>query len=189
MQLQRLAPAKVNLFLHVGRLRADGYHPVCSLATFADVGDVVRLAPAEAMGFSVDGPFAASLAGEADNLVTRARDLLLAGHAERAPFRLTLDKRLPIAAGLGGGSSDAAAALRLIGEAFAGNGSTAMTSTTLALAERPAGRRHGDVPGRPAGAGGGPWRRTAPAAGVSRAAGRAGQPAGPVADQRGLRRL
>ena len=51
--LQRLAPAKVNLFLHVGPLRADGYHPVCSLATFADVGDVVRLSPAGAMAFAI----------------------------------------------------------------------------------------------------------------------------------------
>ncbi|HXQ14802.1 MAG TPA: 4-(cytidine 5'-diphospho)-2-C-methyl-D-erythritol kinase [Caulobacteraceae bacterium] len=117
MQRQRLAPAKVNLFLHVGRLRSDGYHPVCSLATFADVGDVVRLTSAETMGFSIEGPFAETLAGEADNLVTRARDLLLAGR-DVAPFHLTLDKRLPIAAGLGGGSSDAAAALRLIGEAI-----------------------------------------------------------------------
>jgi 4-diphosphocytidyl-2-C-methyl-D-erythritol kinase len=119
MELQRLAPAKVNLFLHVGRLGADGYHPVSSLATFADVGDVVRLASAQMMGFSVEGPFAAGLAAESDNLVIRARDLLLAGHPDSPPFHLTLDKRLPIAAGLGGGSSDAAAALRLIGEALA----------------------------------------------------------------------
>ncbi len=116
MELQRLAPAKVNLFLHVGPLRPDGYHPVCSLATFADVGDLVRLTPAEAMGFAVEGPFADALAGEADNLVTRARDLALADHPGAPPFRLTLEKRLPLAAGLGGGSSDAAATLRLIGE-------------------------------------------------------------------------
>jgi 4-diphosphocytidyl-2-C-methyl-D-erythritol kinase len=116
--LQRLAPAKVNLFLHVGPLRADGYHPVCSLATFADVGDVVRLDSAEAMTFAIEGAFAGALAGEADNLVTRARDLALAAHPAAAPFRLTLEKRLPIAAGLGGGSSDAAATLRLIGEAL-----------------------------------------------------------------------
>ena len=116
MELQRLAPAKVNLFLHVGPLRADGYHPVSSLATFADVGDTVRLAATEALGFTVGGPFAQPLLAETDNLVTTARDLLLAGRSV-APFWLTLDKRLPIAAGLGGGSSDAAAALRLIAEA------------------------------------------------------------------------
>jgi 4-diphosphocytidyl-2-C-methyl-D-erythritol kinase len=120
MVLQRLAPAKVNLFLHVGPLRADGYHPVSSLVTFADVGDVVRLASAGTMGFSVEGPFAGGLAAETDNLVTRARDLALANYPDAPPFHLTLDKRLPIAAGLGGGSSDAAAALRLIGEALRG---------------------------------------------------------------------
>jgi 4-diphosphocytidyl-2-C-methyl-D-erythritol kinase len=118
MELQRLAPAKVNLFLHVGPVRADGYHPVCSLATFADVGDVVRLSSADEMAFAVEGPFAQALAAETDNLAIRARDLLLAGR-EAAPFRLTLDKRLPVAAGLGGGSSDAAASLRLIDEALA----------------------------------------------------------------------
>jgi 4-diphosphocytidyl-2-C-methyl-D-erythritol kinase len=117
-ELQRLAAAKVNLFLHVGPLRADGYHPVCSLATFADVGDIVRLNPAEAMAFAIEGPFGAALAGEADNLVTRARDLALATHPGAPPFRLTLEKRLPVAAGLGGGSSDAAATLRLVGEAL-----------------------------------------------------------------------
>jgi 4-diphosphocytidyl-2-C-methyl-D-erythritol kinase len=123
IERQRLAAAKVNLFLHVGPLRADGYHPVCSLATFADIGDLVRLSPAEAMAFAIDGPFGASLAGEADNLVTRARDLALAAHPGAPSFRLTLEKRLPIAAGLGGGSSDAAATLRLIGEALgAGEG-------------------------------------------------------------------
>jgi len=116
MQLRRLAPAKVNLFLHVGPLRADGYHPVCSLATFADVGDVVRLSPAAEMGFAVEGRFAEALAGETDNLVTRARDLLLAGRAGTPPFYLTLEKLLPIAAGLGGGSSDAATAMRLIAQ-------------------------------------------------------------------------
>jgi len=118
MELRRLAPAKVNLFLHVGPLRTDGYHPVCSLATFADAGDVVRLSSATEMGFAIEGPFADTLAGETDNLVTRARDLFLAGHADTPSFQLTLKKRLPIAAGLGGGSSDAAAALRLIAEAL-----------------------------------------------------------------------
>ena len=115
MASERFAPAKVNLFLHVGPVSADGYHPVCSLMVFADVGDVVRLAPAPAMGFALEGPFAGILAADGDNLVTRARDRLLAiAEAPPAPFALTLDKRLPIAAGLGGGSADAAAALALI---------------------------------------------------------------------------
>jgi 4-diphosphocytidyl-2-C-methyl-D-erythritol kinase len=115
MRLERLAPAKVNLYLHVGPPRADGYHPLCSLAAFADVGDVVRLESADEMGFEIEGPFGGALAGEPDNLVVRARDLALAGQGgAAAPFRLVLDKRLPIAAGLGGGSSDAAATLRLV---------------------------------------------------------------------------
>jgi 4-diphosphocytidyl-2-C-methyl-D-erythritol kinase len=118
MDAQRGAPAKVNLFLHVGPLGADGYHPLCSLVTFADVGDVLRLRQAPAMGFEIEGPFGAELEPGAENLVVRARDAALAGHPGPPPFQLVLDKRLPIAAGLGGGSADAAATLRLIGEAL-----------------------------------------------------------------------
>jgi 4-diphosphocytidyl-2-C-methyl-D-erythritol kinase len=108
------ASAKVNLFLHVGPPAADGYHPLCSLMTFADVGDEVSLAPGGA-DLVIEGPFAAGLDAGPDNLVLRARNALLAldGRAdERLGLRLV--KRLPIAAGLGGGSADAAATLRLI---------------------------------------------------------------------------
>jgi 4-diphosphocytidyl-2-C-methyl-D-erythritol kinase len=121
MSLERFAPAKVNLFLHVGPLGEDGYHPICSLMTFADIGDRVRIAPAKQMSFAVEGPFAAELGGDAaGNLVVRARDAVLAAF-DRCPesFRLTLEKNLPVAAGLGGGSSDAAAALSLMAEALA----------------------------------------------------------------------
>lgn len=120
MRIKRFAPAKVNLLLHVGAPGADGYHPITSLATFADdVGDVIELSLAPEMQFAVEGPFAEGLAGEGANLVLRARDMVLAGLAEApAPFRLTLDKQLPIASGLGGGSSDAAATLKLLGDAF-----------------------------------------------------------------------
>jgi 4-diphosphocytidyl-2-C-methyl-D-erythritol kinase len=111
--VQRFAPAKVNLFLHVGAPAPDGYHPVCSLMAFADVGDNVRLVP-DGGGLAVEGPFAAGLAGEGNNLVLRARDALLARAGRTADFGIVLEKALPIAAGLGGGSSDAAAALRLI---------------------------------------------------------------------------
>ena len=121
MDFERFAPAKVNLFLHVGRPGADGYHPICSLVTFADVGDVVRLRRAPQMGFSIEGPFAAELKGQGDNLVTRARDLALSRWPSAPPtFHLTLDKRLPVAAGLGGGSSDGAATLLLIDEILGG---------------------------------------------------------------------
>ncbi|HEX3407465.1 MAG TPA: 4-(cytidine 5'-diphospho)-2-C-methyl-D-erythritol kinase [Caulobacteraceae bacterium] len=120
MSLERFAPAKVNLFLHVGPLQADGYHPICSLMTFAGVGDRVRLEPAPQMSFAVEGPFAAELGGDgAGNLVVRARDALLAAFPDDwAPFRISLEKNLPVAAGLGGGSSDAAAALHLIAGAL-----------------------------------------------------------------------
>jgi len=114
--MERLAPAKVNLFLHVGAPTSDGFHPICSLMAFADLGDCVTLTPGES-GFRVVGPFAAGLVQEGDNLVTRARDAVLATatpSAPSAPFGLTLDKTLPVASGLGGGSSDAAATLRLV---------------------------------------------------------------------------
>jgi 4-diphosphocytidyl-2-C-methyl-D-erythritol kinase len=108
------APAKVNLFLHVGPPGPDGYHPVCSLMTFADVGDEVSLV-AGGSDLVIEGPFAAGLDAGADNLVSRARDALLAlGGKVDSAFGLRLAKHLPIAAGLGGGSADAAAALRLV---------------------------------------------------------------------------
>jgi 4-diphosphocytidyl-2-C-methyl-D-erythritol kinase len=109
------AAAKVNLFLHVGAPGADGYHPICSLMAFADVGDRVEAAEADALACRVRGPFAGELAGEGDNLVLRAaRALIAEARTPLAPVGLTLDKRLPVAAGLGGGSSDAGAALRLL---------------------------------------------------------------------------
>lgn len=109
----------MNLFLHVGRPQPDGYHPLCSLVAFADVGDVVTVAPSDRLSLAVTGPFGAALAGEGDNLVLRAlRALGDAAGIGEPPLAVTLDKRLPIAAGLGGGSSDAAAALRLANRAL-----------------------------------------------------------------------
>ncbi|HEY4585761.1 MAG TPA: 4-(cytidine 5'-diphospho)-2-C-methyl-D-erythritol kinase, partial [Brevundimonas sp.] len=109
-----LAPAKINLLLHVGPVRADGYHPLVSLAAFADVGDRVTVRRAQALFLEVEGPFAAGLEADGDNLIIKA--LLALGEAAgigAPPVAVTLDKRLPIAAGLGGGSADAGAALRL----------------------------------------------------------------------------
>jgi 4-diphosphocytidyl-2-C-methyl-D-erythritol kinase len=115
------APAKVNLFLHVGPPAADGYHPIASLMAFADVGDVVTTFEAEAMALNVHGPFARELTADPDNLVARAARAFVA-EAKRpvAPVGLSLEKRLPVAAGLGGGSSDAGAALRLLRELSGG---------------------------------------------------------------------
>ncbi|MNJ27870.1 4-diphosphocytidyl-2-C-methyl-D-erythritol kinase [compost metagenome] len=109
-----LAPAKVNLLLHIGPVRADGYHPLVSLAAFADVGDRVTVRRAEALSLAVEGPFASGLDGEGDNLILKAlRALGEAAGIGAPPLAVTLDKRLPIAAGLGGGSADAGTALRL----------------------------------------------------------------------------
>lgn len=112
------APAKVNLFLHVGAPDATGYHPICSLMAFADVGDRVSVHAADALVLQVVGPFGHGLAHD-DNLVLKAaRALVTAGRRPVAPIGLALEKNLPVASGLGGGSSDAGAALRLLREAF-----------------------------------------------------------------------
>ncbi|MDP3419205.1 4-(cytidine 5'-diphospho)-2-C-methyl-D-erythritol kinase, partial [Falsiroseomonas sp.] len=115
----RLAPAKVNLFLHVGPVEADGYHPLASLVAFADVGDRVTVAPGERLSLTVAGPFGGALGAADDNLILRALRALGAAAGIGDPaLAVTLDKRLPIAAGLGGGSSDAGAALKLARDAL-----------------------------------------------------------------------
>jgi 4-diphosphocytidyl-2-C-methyl-D-erythritol kinase len=108
------APAKVNLTLRVLGKRADGYHDLESLVVFARVADDVTLTPGDALGLDVDGPTAAA-AGDIDaNLVLRATRALGERIAGLRFGRFALTKRIPVAAGLGGGSSDAAAALRLV---------------------------------------------------------------------------
>ncbi|MBF9231838.1 4-(cytidine 5'-diphospho)-2-C-methyl-D-erythritol kinase [Microvirga alba] len=112
--LSTRAPAKINLTLHVLGRREDGYHELESLVAFAGTGDDLRLEPGERLSLTVEGPTAPFAGSDADNLVLKAARLL----TERVPglrigtFHLT--KRLPVAAGIGGGSSDAAAALRLL---------------------------------------------------------------------------
>ena len=112
--LAEFAPAKVNLTLHVLGRRADGYHEIESLVVFADVGDRLTFVPGGTLALDVSGPTAQAAGAGGDNLVLKAARAL----AERVEglrvgaFRL--DKQLPVAAGLGGGSSDAAAALRLL---------------------------------------------------------------------------
>jgi 4-diphosphocytidyl-2-C-methyl-D-erythritol kinase len=115
MMLTAFAAAKVNLYLHVAPPTPDGYHPIASLMAFADVGDTVDAEPAHALSLAIEGPFGAGLSAEADNLVLRAaRTLLRRAGRPDAGARLVLTKALPISAGLGGGSSDAGAALRLL---------------------------------------------------------------------------
>jgi 4-diphosphocytidyl-2-C-methyl-D-erythritol kinase len=113
--LRVLAPAKINLYLHIVGKRADGYHLLDSLVVFADIGDVLTATPAEHLSLTIGGPEAAALAtlGD-DNLVLRAARLLAENAGVRAGACLHLDKHLPAASGIGGGSSDAAAALRLL---------------------------------------------------------------------------
>ena len=108
------ASAKVNLFLHVGDRRADGFHPLQSLAVFTGAGDVLRAEPASSLTLAIDGPFASDLAAEGDNLVLRAARVLAAEAETFAGASLTLKKNLPVASGIGGGSADAAATLRAL---------------------------------------------------------------------------
>jgi 4-diphosphocytidyl-2-C-methyl-D-erythritol kinase len=111
------APAKVNLTLRVIGRRADGYHDIESLVAFASVGDALTFTPGGALALSVGGPTAAAAGEIADNLVLKAARAL-AERVERLKLgRFALSKRLPVAAGLGGGSADAAAALRLLARA------------------------------------------------------------------------
>lgn len=112
----RHAAAKVNLDLHVTGRRADGYHTLDSLVAFAAIHDTVSAAEADDLTLTVGGAFAAALMPAADNIVLRAARRL-AGAAGIAPrARLDLVKRLPVASGIGGGSADAAAALRALSD-------------------------------------------------------------------------
>jgi 4-diphosphocytidyl-2-C-methyl-D-erythritol kinase len=112
------APAKINLSLRVTGRRTDGYHLLDSLVVFAEVGDQLSVRPTDTLSLTISGPFAANLNGESDNLVLRAARALAAEAGIAPRGALTLDKALPIASGIGGGSSDAAAALRLLDHAW-----------------------------------------------------------------------
>ena len=108
------APAKVNLTLHVLGRRADGYHEIESLVAFAGVGDALSFTPGRALALTVGGPTAAAAGDTADNLVLKAARALAEQVEGLQLGRFALSKRLPVAAGLGGGSADAAAALRML---------------------------------------------------------------------------
>ena len=108
------APAKINLYLHITGRREDGYHLLDSLVAFADVGDSLQATDDDALSLAVTGPFGAALQAEPDNLVLRAARALAEAAGVRPRARLTLEKHLPVASGIGGGSADAAATLRLL---------------------------------------------------------------------------
>src|SRR3954447_15677401 len=111
--MRERARAKVNLALHVLGRRSDGFHDLDTLFAFTEAGDELEAEPADALSLEIAGPFAQSLEGS-DNLVLRAARALKEKYAVERGAALRLEKRLPVAAGLGGGSADAAAALRLL---------------------------------------------------------------------------
>ena len=115
--LTELARAKVNLGLRILGRRADGFHELESVVVFADVGDRVQLTPGAPPLVTTSGPFAEAISGE--NLAARTLATLAATHPQLRLGAIAIDKQLPVAAGLGGGSADAAAVLRLIRRANA----------------------------------------------------------------------
>jgi len=141
------APAKINLYLHVTGRRADGYHLLDSLIVFAGVGDRLAATAADKLTLSIEGPFAGALAADEDNLVLKAARAM--GSTKGA--RLVLEKNLPVASGIGGGSADAAATLKALIELWKLTPSRAELDAT-------ASRLGADVPiclhGRPAYIGG-----------------------------------
>jgi len=119
MTVVEAAPAKVNLYLHVVGRRDDGYHLLDSLVVFADAGDVIRVRPDDRLSLTVEGPFADQVPSDDDNLVLRAARGLAEMADVSSGAAIVLDKRLPVAAGVGGGSADAAAALRALCDLWA----------------------------------------------------------------------
>ena len=113
-QISVAAPAKLNLYLRVVGRRDDGYHLLDSLVGFADIHDTLVVSGDDRLSLTLDGPFAPALSRDPDNLVLRAARLLAEAAGTVPEARLRLFKRLPVAAGIGGGSADAAAALRAL---------------------------------------------------------------------------
>lgn len=110
MATEVFAPAKINLTLHVTGQRDDGYHLLDSLVVFAGIGDTVSVASSDRLSLTINGPEAAGLDCDPDNLVLRAARLM------QQNGQITLTKRLPVASGIGGGSADAAATLRAMAQ-------------------------------------------------------------------------
>jgi 4-diphosphocytidyl-2-C-methyl-D-erythritol kinase len=129
MSVRVFAPAKINLTLKVGRPRADGLHPLQSVVVFADVGDIVSAEPSDILSLTVEGEFASALGVDDNNLVLRAARALAEATGRPLGAALTLEKNLPIASGIGGGSSDAAAALRALNELWQASLSNAQLAT------------------------------------------------------------
>ncbi|WBO24662.1 4-(cytidine 5'-diphospho)-2-C-methyl-D-erythritol kinase [Sphingomonas abietis] len=114
MPLAETGFAKINLALHVRRRRPDGYHDLETLFAFCADGDELTAGPADALTLAIVGPFGEGLSAGEDNLVLRAARALQAAAGIARGAAIRLDKRLPVASGIGGGSADAAAAMRLL---------------------------------------------------------------------------
>lgn len=110
-----VAPAKINLFLHVGERRPDGFHELQSLIGFTEAGDQLEISPSAELSLAVTGPFASALPASDDNLVLKAARALRQQSRRTDGAAIVLTKNLPVASGIGGGSADAGAALRGLG--------------------------------------------------------------------------
>jgi 4-diphosphocytidyl-2-C-methyl-D-erythritol kinase len=137
--IERLAPAKVNLALHVTGRRADGYHLLDSLIAFPGLGDTLTATAADDYALTIDGLFGEGLGAGPDNLVTRAATALATATGRPLAATLHLSKDLPIASGIGGGSADAAAALIALNDLWG----TGLDRAALAALAHPLGA---DVP-------------------------------------------
>lgn len=111
------ARAKVNLTLHVGSVQENGYHPLHSLVVFADIGDDLGAKLAEEFSLKIKGPFAKHTPDGVENLVIKSASIIAEHNQVNVKLAYTLNKKLPVASGIGGGSADAAAALRLLSRA------------------------------------------------------------------------
>jgi 4-diphosphocytidyl-2-C-methyl-D-erythritol kinase len=110
-----LAPAKINLFLHVGEKRRDKYHALESLVVFAEIGDRMVVSPGDNLTLKLSGPFGAQTPKGDDNLILKAARALSSAYPDhKGKAAIAVEKNLPVAAGLGGGSADAAAILRAL---------------------------------------------------------------------------
>ena len=112
-----ISRAKINLTLHVGQVQDDGYHPLHSLVVFADIGDKLDAKMADEFSLEMTGPFAKDTPGGDENLILKAVKMVAEHNDVQAKLAYKLTKKLPVASGIGGGSADAAAALRLLAQA------------------------------------------------------------------------
>ncbi len=119
MEYSEIAFAKINLALHVRKRRGDGYHDIETLFAFAQDGDILNARPANELSLEIVGPFGAHIQADENNLVLKAASSLKTHFGVMQGATIRLDKRLPIASGIGGGSADAAATARLLNQLWA----------------------------------------------------------------------